>query len=231
MSRGTDDRDPGRVHIGLRRLDEPLLAALCDTAVAGADPLEVMPPVPGPPGWTVRRRAAFVAFHRERSVTAPRPVERTWAVVVDGEVAGAARLAPVDGGEEAGIWLARPWRGRGVGATVMRMLVERADGPVVAETTADNGAAVAVLRGLGAGVTVEGDAVHARWDRAAGRPGSDAGRAVLAAGRRHSAGLRADGTVVATGDRTGGRCDVDGWTLAVGAPGSTGGRYSPPGPG
>lgn len=231
MSRGTYDRDPGRVHIGLRRLDEPLLAALCDTAAAGADPLEVMPPVPGPPGWTVRRRAAFVAFHRERSVTAPRPVERTWAVVVDGEVAGAARLAPVDGGEEAGIWLARPWRGRGVGATVLRMLVERADGPVVAETTADNGAAVAVLRGLGAGVTVEGDTVHARWDRAAGRPGSDAGRAVLAAGRRHSAGLRADGTVVAAGDRTGGRCDVDGWTLAVDIPGSTGGRYSPPGPG
>lgn len=161
MTRRTGDRDPGRVHIGLRRLDESLLASLCDTAAAGADPLEVMPPVSGPPGWTTPRRAAFVAFHRERSVAAQVPVERTWAVVVDGEVAGAARLEPVEGGEEAGIWLARPWRGRGVGGAVLWMLVARADGPVVAETTPANVAAVAVLRGLGADVTVD-DAVHGR---------------------------------------------------------------------
>ncbi|WP_224389333.1 GNAT family N-acetyltransferase [Pseudonocardia sp. ICBG1293] len=158
------------MHLDLRRLDEPLLAALCDAAADGADPLEVMPPVPGPPGWTPRRRAAFLAFHRERSVAAAEPMERTWAVVVDGAVAGAARLEPVGGGEEAGIWLARSWRGRGVGGAVLRMLVDRADGPVVAETTADNTAAVAALHGLGAGVTVDGGAVHARMDRAGRRP-------------------------------------------------------------
>ncbi|MEJ8280485.1 GNAT family N-acetyltransferase [Pseudonocardia spirodelae] len=147
--------------LALRRLDELLLAALCDAAVAGADPDEVMPPVPGPPGWTARRRSAFLAFHRERSVATAAPVETTWAVLVDGAVAGAARLEPVPGGTEAGLWLVRGQRGRGVGSAVLTMLRHRAAGPLLAETTTGNAAATAVLRRAGAVTAVDGDAVHA----------------------------------------------------------------------
>ena len=38
---------------------------------------------------------------------------------------------------------------------------------------------------------------------------------VLAAGRRHSVGLRRDGTVVAVGDWSAGECDVGTWTDVV----------------
>jgi alpha-tubulin suppressor-like RCC1 family protein len=36
-------------------------------------------------------------------------------------------------------------------------------------------------------------------------------RAVIAAGRRHSLGLRADGIVVAAGNNQHGQCDITGW--------------------
>lgn len=52
--------------ISLQRLDEENLERVLLAAVAGAAPQECMPAVPGPPGWTARRRAAFRAFHRER---------------------------------------------------------------------------------------------------------------------------------------------------------------------
>ncbi|MDT0345233.1 GNAT family N-acetyltransferase [Streptomyces litchfieldiae] len=152
----------------LRPLDEELLEALLSAAVAGADPAEVMPPVPGPEGWTAERRAAFRQFHRTRSLSAA-PVERTWAVVVAApeRVVGAARLAPLpDGAVEAGLWLARAHRGAGVGGAVLRRLVElaRAAGAaaLVAETTADNAAMRRILAGLGATATVRGGAVTAR---------------------------------------------------------------------
>ncbi|WP_155545256.1 hypothetical protein [Amycolatopsis camponoti] len=56
----------GPALITLAPLDERALARLPDAA--GADPLEVMPPVVGPPGWTSPRRAASLAFHRGRSL-------------------------------------------------------------------------------------------------------------------------------------------------------------------
>jgi len=37
----------------------------------------------------------------------------------------------------------------------------------------------------------------------------------VAAGRWHTVGLKADGTVVAVGDDASGQCDVDGWTDIV----------------
>ncbi|MFC5948683.1 GNAT family N-acetyltransferase [Pseudonocardia lutea] len=148
--------------VTLRALDEPLLVALLDAAVAGAEPGEVMPPVVGAPGWTDAARAAFLTFHRSRSVGAVAPVERTWAVLDGDTVVGAGRLEPVADGLEVGLWLARGARGRGIGRAAVRELVARAGGrPVVAETTADNAAAVAVLRELGAVLVESGDAVHA----------------------------------------------------------------------
>lgn len=40
-------------------------------------------------------------------------------------------------------------------------------------------------------------------------------RTVLAAGRRHTVGLKPDGTVIAAGDNTCGQCGVDGWREIV----------------
>lgn len=37
-------------------------------------------------------------------------------------------------------------------------------------------------------------------------------RSVLAAGRRHTVGLKADGTLVAVGDNSHGQCGVAGWS-------------------
>jgi len=146
--------------IALTPLDEAALARLLEAAVAGADPLEVMPPVDGPPGWTPARRDAFLAFHRART-----SVERTWVIDADGAAVGAARLEPHGDAVEAGIWLARDARGRGIGRRVTALLLEeaRASGAArfVASTTAGNHSARALLSGTGAALTAAGDEVAA----------------------------------------------------------------------
>lgn len=151
--------------VALRRLDEALLPALLEAAVAGADPAEVMPPVTGEPGWTETDRAAFLAFHRARSIGTSDPVERTYAILDGDVVVGAGRLEAIDGGTEVGIWLCRRARGKGVGRAAVAQLIEQAlrDGEtrVVAETTSVNTAAVGALRALGAVLTEENGAVHA----------------------------------------------------------------------
>ncbi|MGW3996641.1 N-acetyltransferase family protein [Amycolatopsis sp. NPDC004772] len=151
--------------ITLTPLDEPALARLLDAAVAGADPLEVMPPVDDVPGWTPARRAAFLAFHRGRSLDAATAVERTWVVDVDGAAVGAARLERHGDAVEAGLWLSRAVRGRGIGREVTGLLLAeaRASGAAkfVASTTAGNHGARALLAGTGAALTTEGDEVAA----------------------------------------------------------------------
>ncbi|MGI5422414.1 N-acetyltransferase family protein [Actinomadura luteofluorescens] len=149
--------------VALTPLDEPALARLLDAAVTGADPLEVMPPVGGPPGWTPERRAAFLEFHRARCLNSATAVERTWVVDVDGEAAGAARLQPDGDAVEAGIWLSRSSRGRGIGARVTALLLAEARSSgaarLLASTTAGNRGARALLEGAGATLIVEGDEV------------------------------------------------------------------------
>ncbi|GAA1840730.1 hypothetical protein GCM10009836_20090 [Pseudonocardia ailaonensis] len=147
--------------VELRPLDEPLLVALLDAAVAGAEPDDVMPPVEGRPGWTEARRAAFLTFHRSRSLGAADPTEQTFAIVADGAVVGGARLEPVEDAVEVGIWVARQARGRGIARAAARALVDMAEGPVVAETAAGNVAALGVLNGLGARVSEVAGSVHA----------------------------------------------------------------------
>lgn len=136
----------------LHRLDEDLLAALLDTAVADADPLEVMPPVDGPPGWTADRRAAFLAFHHEWAAT-----PTTYAILVADRVVGAARLQPgPDGALETGLWIGRSHRGQGVGSAVVALLRAEAESQgaprIVASTTDANTAAQRLLTGAGARV-------------------------------------------------------------------------------
>jgi RimJ/RimL family protein N-acetyltransferase len=148
--------------VTLRPVDDDLLPRLLDVAVADTDPDEVMPPVPGPSGWTAERRTAFRDHHRS-------PDEATYAVLVDGHVVGAARLAPAGapGAVEAGIWLARSARGHGYGIEALHLLIEeaRAQGTtaLIAETEASNVSAVGTLRTLGAKLweDPESGAVHA----------------------------------------------------------------------
>ncbi|MDX3189324.1 GNAT family N-acetyltransferase [Streptomyces sp. MN03-5084-2B] len=146
-------------------LDEAALARLLEAAATGADPLEVMPPVDGPPGWTPARREAFLAFHRARSLDPATAVERTWLIEAGGTAVGAARLEPHGDAVEAGIWLTRAARGRGIGKQVTALLLQeaRAAGAArfVASTTPDNHSARALLSGTGATLTTEGDEVAA----------------------------------------------------------------------
>ncbi|MET9699770.1 GNAT family N-acetyltransferase [Streptomyces sp. NPDC006529] len=184
-----------RSDVALRQLDPDLLDALLDTAVADADPLEVMPAVPGSTGWTAEARAAFLRFHRTRSLSAE-PVEATFAILVGTDVVGAARLCPVvpapapavagstetagpsgtaDPAEavEAGVWIGRRHRSAGVGGAVLRHLLDRAraDGfrTLLISTSRDNTRVHRMIAGLGADLVHGPDGVSARVDLTPGR--------------------------------------------------------------
>lgn len=135
--------------VTLRPIDEELLPRALDVAVAGAEPEEVMPEVPGAPGWTPERRVAFTDFHRRNLGT-------SYAIQTGDDLIGVARLTPAEapGAAEIGIWLARPARGHGHGVEAMHLLIEeaRAKGvnALIAETTTANAAAMGALRTVGA---------------------------------------------------------------------------------
>ncbi len=151
--------------VELRLLSEENLTDLLDAAVADADPAEVMPPVPGPPGWTGSRRRAFRDFHRTRSIATTERAETTYVIVLDGRVIGAARLEPSGDSVEIGVWIGRSHRGRGIGRLVaadLLTLARRTNAKrIVASTTSDNIAAQQLLRSIGATLTTIGDAVDA----------------------------------------------------------------------
>ncbi|MCP2096268.1 MULTISPECIES: GNAT family N-acetyltransferase [Actinosynnema] len=132
--------------VSLRPLDEPGIERLLQVALADADPEDVMPP-----GWSTD--AQFRAFYRGMPA---------FEVLVDGRTAGMARLTD-DG--ETGMWLAKSARGAGVGKAVLRLVLAQATRAglraVLADTTSDNAAALAVLRASGAALRVEGDRVLA----------------------------------------------------------------------
>jgi len=178
--------------VTLRPLDEDLLPALLATAVADADPGEVMPPVDeddrgGAAGWTEARREAFLRFHRSRlpgagpvEGSAEEPAEVTYAVVVaetgetgqvEEKVAGAARLAPRPEPDavEAGVWLGRSYRGRGVGTAVFARLLDaaRAGGAarLFASTSTANAATRRLLASAGADLERHGDGTVTAWVR------------------------------------------------------------------
>ncbi|MEE1942698.1 GNAT family N-acetyltransferase [Streptomyces sp. TRM 70361] len=172
--------------VALRPLDAELLTELLATAVADADPAEVMPPdaPAGAAGWTEARREAFLRFHRSQSL-GPAPEQATYAVVVTepGEagrpaerVAGAARLAPrpEPGAVEAGVWLGRSYRGRGVGTRVFARLLaaarERGATRLYAHTTAGNAAVRRLLTVAGADLERHGDGTVTAWVRLERRP-------------------------------------------------------------
>ncbi|MBN1092486.1 GNAT family N-acetyltransferase [Blastococcus sp. TML/M2B] len=145
-------------------------------ALEGASADEVTPPVTPGPGWSPERVEWLRAFHRDRRAGLDGPAgEVTWAVVEfapgedqdTGRVLGSVRLRRTGepGGFETGIWLVRDARGRGVGTTAVRLLLERAReagaATVRADTTTGNAGAVALLRALGFSTTVQGERVRA----------------------------------------------------------------------
>jgi RimJ/RimL family protein N-acetyltransferase len=162
-----------RSDVTLRPLDDDLLQELLNAAAADADPIEVMPPVAGPPGWTPERRIAFLRFHRSRALAAE-PVETTYAIVVGKAVVGAARLCPMEDAKraaEVGVWIGRSHRGGGVGGAVVKELLAfaRTDGfeSIFVSTTPDNTAVQQLLTALGVDLIRTGDTVTAWVDLAA----------------------------------------------------------------
>lgn len=148
----------------LEAVDLAMLDPLTELAVADADPAEVMPCTGDPVGWTDGRREAFRAFHRERldGLAGP-PRELSLAVLVEERPVGIVRLAHAGPPDrlELGIWLGRAARGAGIGTVALRAAVDRAADlgatTVVAETTADNRAAMGALRRCGAVLTTRDD--------------------------------------------------------------------------
>jgi RimJ/RimL family protein N-acetyltransferase len=166
-------------------VDEDVLERLVTVAVSDAAAREVTPPVTAGDEWTPERVDWLRDFHRERRAGLAGPhQEATWAVRVDGAVAGSVRLRwTADPGVlETGIWLARSVRGRsaGTGALAAVITTGRSLGATElrAETTRGNRPALAVL--AAAGFTLDpadgGDGVVARLrlgDRAEARGGPD----------------------------------------------------------
>ncbi|GGP76503.1 GNAT family N-acetyltransferase [Streptomyces melanogenes] len=156
-----------RSDVTLHLLDRTLLPELLHAAIEDADPLEVMPPVEGPGGWTPERRSAFLRFHESRSLAAD-PVEITFAIAASQRIVGAARLCPVDkqaGVAEAGVWIGRSHRGVGVGGAVWRLLLDRARAEgftsVYVSTTPDNTAVRALMDRIGVDLVRDGEVLTA----------------------------------------------------------------------
>jgi RimJ/RimL family protein N-acetyltransferase len=138
--------------VALQPIDDATLEALLQVAVDDAEPDEVMPSVDGESGWTEHRKQAFRAFHHARRSGLDGPLgELGLAIVADHEVAGVARLRRRDGDIfEIGLWIGRSQRRHGVGTATLGALRTLAESlratELVADTTADNSAMLAVLR-------------------------------------------------------------------------------------
>lgn len=163
----------GLVGLDLQPVAETTLSRLVVAALEGAAADEVTPRAAPAEGWTPERVEWFRAFHRDRRSGLDGPTdEATWAVVEvvgqgrDGErVVGSVRLRRTaePGVLEAGIWLVRDARGRGVGQQALLLVLDRAREAgartITAEMTAGSEGAVA-LRSLGFAPAVDGDRVR-----------------------------------------------------------------------
>jgi RimJ/RimL family protein N-acetyltransferase/SAM-dependent methyltransferase len=211
------------VAVELRLLDEDILGTMLDLAVAATDPTEVMPPLAGPPGWTPQRVDAFREFYRARFGGLDNALSTAaYAIIADGQVAGMIRMSREDEPRtvEAGIWLGRPFRGRGIGSAAVRSLLlsaaEAGADTVIADTSPDNAAALRTLRRLGAKVTSQPRVVYAaipvwggvvdvnraNWDARAAVHGQDGfyDSAGLIEGTNSLTAMESDGVRSAVGD-------------------------------
>lgn len=155
--------------VRLTPVEEQTIEPLLSVAVAEAEPTEVMPPVQGPPGWSLARRDAFREFHRSHFGGLDGPTRSVmFAIRVGSDVVGMIRMSRTDDPDafETGMWLGKSARGQGIGVAALRALLTEAERAgarcVVANTTVDNGAAVGALRRCGAAIQTDGDGVRAR---------------------------------------------------------------------
>ncbi len=156
--------------VELRPVDEDVLERMVRAAVADASADEVTPSLTPGTAWTPARLDWMRALHRDCRAGLGGPAgQATWAVIAGGEVVGSVRLRrmPESSSGEIGIWLTRAARGRGVGRCAVRAVLAeaRAHGlaRVRADTTAGNGAALAVLRDLGFDCAPVGDGDVTAW--------------------------------------------------------------------
>lgn len=178
--------EQGRPCVELSAVDEVVLEQLVLAATTDAAADEVTPPLTEGPGWTATRVTWLRSFHRDCRTGLDGPArEATWAIAVDDHVVGSARLKHTDeqGVVETGLWLTRSARGRGVGRAAMVEVLQQAAragaAVVVAETTAANASALAVLRHLGfdTASTDDGRGVRAILRLAPTKPSSAQGPA------------------------------------------------------
>jgi RimJ/RimL family protein N-acetyltransferase len=137
--------------IRLSKLDPATAGQLVAAAVAGAAPAEVMPHTGGP-DWTADAQAAYHGFLEAQLADED---TATYTVGMGDAIVGVIRLTRRDAiTAETGMWLCRHARGRGLGTAALRAVLVAARGlgyrVVVAETTADNAAALGVLAACGA---------------------------------------------------------------------------------
>lgn len=143
-------------------VDDDVLERLVAVATTDAAPDDVTPPLGE--GWTSERVEWLRAFHTLRRTGLAGGDEETAAVLVDARVVGATRLQRASAAApdelECGIWLARSARGLGLGSAVLGLLRARAAelgaARLVARTTSDNAAVMALLRRAGAVVAEAG---------------------------------------------------------------------------
>lgn len=145
-------------------MDDDALKRLVEVAVADAHPDEVTPPLTPGSAWTPERVSWLCDFHRDRRGGLDGPKgEATWAVLAEGSIIGSVRLKRTaeSGVLQTGLWLARATRKRGWGrlalAACLREAVLLGVSAVQADTTADNGGALTILRDLGFDLTRDAD--------------------------------------------------------------------------
>lgn len=143
------------VAVSLEDIGEDVLEELLAVAVHDADADEVTPSLGSAGGWNLERIAWFREYHRAASGLNRPARQKSWAIRCNGELAGSIRLRWAGAGTlETGIWLARGCRGRGIGREALRQVkahaAESGASTLEADTTAGNGAAVALLREAGA---------------------------------------------------------------------------------
>lgn len=136
--------------VELLQLDQEIIERVVQVAVQDAAPTEVMPSQSD--SWTWGTQNAYGEFLSQRLAGFDGPhQELTWVILYRGDVTGVLRLErKPDGSHEFGAWLGRSWRSRGIGRAVLGMLRDMAPDlgvrRLTAETTADNRAALALLR-------------------------------------------------------------------------------------
>jgi RimJ/RimL family protein N-acetyltransferase len=143
------------VAVSLVDVGEDVLENLLVVAIQDADADEVTPPLGSAAGWNSERVSWFREYHRTASGLDGPARQKSWAIRCDGELAGSIRLQWTGPGTlETGIWLARGCRGLGIGHEALRQVKAQAAAfgatALEADTTAGNGAALALLRGAGA---------------------------------------------------------------------------------